>query len=85
MDIIIVLVVVVIILSLFSSNKENFSARGTAFPPLGYPKYGLRGERLRIHALNDCYYDHYKCYENTYTPFFPPYGVDGCNCGLFGY
>lgn len=86
MDIIVILIILLIILSLLGSRSaytEGFNARDNIVMPISYPDYGLRGERLRTRALYDCYYDHYNCYENSYTPFFPAYAVDGCNCGFF--
>lgn len=83
MNIIVITIILLIISSLLSSPKEGFNARGNIIMPISYPDYGLRGERLRIRALYDCYYDHHNCYKNTYNPFFPAYAVDGCNCGFF--
>jgi len=83
MNIIVILIILLIIAFLLNSRTEGFNTRTNIIMPITYPDYGLRGERLRTHALYDCYYDHHNCYENTYNPFFPAYAVDGCNCGFF--
>lgn len=62
----IILLLLVCIIATYSNKYEPFDATNTMFVPLGQPKYGLRGEPLSIRAIDDCYYDRYKCYTNTF-------------------
>lgn len=61
-----------IILVLINKDyNESFSSDGSTFLPLGYKRYGLRGEPLHNRPLEDCYWDQYTCYTNTRYPYHP--------------
>lgn len=62
----IILIIVACIIAVNYNQYEPFDATNSVFEPLGQPRYGLRGEKLDTRAINDCYYDHYKCYTNTF-------------------
>jgi len=62
----IILVVLACVIAVKYNRYEPFDVTNRVFDPLGQPRYGLRGEKLDTHAIDDCYYDHYKCYTNTF-------------------
>ena len=68
---IIFMFVLLVIIFLNQNYFESFSSDGSTFLPLGYTRYGLRGEPLSIRPLNDCYWDQYTCYTNTRYPYHP--------------
>lgn len=70
--IIITLVLFVFILTI-KKMIEPFDETGTEFLPVGYVRYGLRGEKINNHAIDDCYYDQYKCYTNGFYPYTKDY------------
>lgn len=53
--------------------KETFNDEGYEFMPLGYIRYGLRGEKLNTRPIMDCYWDQYNCYTSTARPKFTAY------------
>lgn len=65
MNIVIILIILLLIYLMFS-RSEHFDETNRVFEPLGQPRYGLRGEKLSTHAVDDCYYDGYNCYTNTF-------------------
>jgi len=68
--VIIILILIFCYIAVYYNRYEQFDVTNRVFPPLGQPRYGLRGERLSTHALDDCYYDHYNCYTNTFMNDF---------------
>lgn len=62
----IILMILACVMATYFNNYEHFDETNTIFQPLGQPRYGLRGERLSTRAIDDCYYDRYKCYTNTF-------------------
>lgn len=62
----ILLILIICMVAIYFNRYETFDVTNRIFEPLGQPRYGLRGEKLDTHALDDCYYDHYKCYTNTF-------------------
>jgi hypothetical protein len=75
--IILIFLISVAVFVSFSNYKSNesFNDDGSEFMPLGYHRYGLRGEKIRTRPINDCYWDQYKCYTSTANPKFPPYDM----------
>lgn len=65
MDIVSVIVIIIVVYLLFG-GYEHFDITNTTFEPLGAPRYGLRGEKLNTRALDDCYFDKYKCYTSSF-------------------
>ena len=69
-----IIILAIILLYLLNSQREHFDATGTVVSSLGSPYYGLRGERLFIHPVDDCYFDRVNCYvNNERKTFYPPY------------
>ena len=85
MEILVILIILLIIFYFISTNREGFNARGNIDMPINSPFYGLRGERVPTHPIDDCYFGHGNCYDNSFNPYFPGYAVDGYNCGFFYY
>lgn len=75
MNCIIILILLLVIGTVinYNSNNERFDETGSIFMPLGYHKYGLRGEKLNIRPINDCYWNQYHCYTSTHHPKFTSY------------
>ena len=65
MIIIISLIILFVLLMIAYTQIETFDKDMNEWLPLGRQRYGLRGEPLNMHAMNDCYFDKYKCYTNT--------------------
>jgi hypothetical protein len=72
MRVIIGIVILVIIIMLVTNQIEGFDKDMTEFLPLGRVQYGLRGEPVNLHPLEDCYFDKYQCYTNTISPLCRP-------------
>ena len=77
--IIIMLILFTLFVYLKCDDKENFDNDMTEFVPLGYIRYGLRGEKLNTMPMPDCHFDKYMCYYNSFYPnrkngsFYPHY------------
>lgn len=69
--IIIILILLLLLLIVIKSQTENFDKDMVEWLPLGRQRYGLRGEPLNMYAVNDCYFDKYKCYTNTSQVYYP--------------
>jgi len=67
--------IILILLALFVllkyNSKENFDNDMTEFLPIGYIRYGLRGERLNTTPIPDCHFDKYRCYYNSFHQYRP--------------
>ena len=69
-----IIALAIIILFFFFNYQEHFNANGTVVDSLDSPYYGLRGERLLTHPVDDCYFDTVNCYvNNERKTFYPPY------------
>ena len=78
MNYIILIFIMAALLLLFKfpqQYRDTFDESGTEFVPLGYKRYGLRGELLFTNPIPDCYYDQYSCYTSTAKPYFSPYDL----------
>ena len=74
--IILIFLLIVAFFIILNNYKEAFDDSGSEFLPLGYIRYGLRGERLNTRPINDCYWDQYHCYTSTHNPKFTPYDMN---------
>lgn len=65
MLIIILIVLVLLLFIILHMSRENFDKDMRVWLPIGYKDYGLRGNLISTHPIDDCYFDQYKCYTNT--------------------
>lgn len=63
--IIIILIIFTFLIFLKYHNSEQFDSKMNEFLPVGYIRYGLRGDKLNTQPMPDCYYDKHMCYFNT--------------------
>lgn len=69
-----IIVLTILLLYFLKRESEKFDATGTITDSLNSPYYGLRGERLPTHPIDDCYFDTVNCYvNNERKTFYPPY------------
>jgi hypothetical protein len=61
-----ILLMLLLIVLGFYKYKEPFDKDMTEFVPIGYKRFGLRGNLLNVRPVDDCYYDKYNCYFNTF-------------------
>lgn len=65
-NIVIILILVWLLYSITNKN-EGFDKDMTTFVSVGKPRYGLRGEKLRVRPVLDCPLD---CYNDCYNSNF---------------
>lgn len=53
------------IASILYYKVEGFDKTGTVFQPVGSIQYDLRGAELDTQPIEECYFDQFKCYQNT--------------------
>ena len=58
-EMLIVLFAIVLIWLLVGAQKEKFNNISTVSLPLGYPRYGLRGDPLRTESIDKLYLSRY--------------------------
>ncbi|QKF94328.1 hypothetical protein QKU48_gp0870 [Fadolivirus algeromassiliense] len=67
----IIITITLLIFLLILNRFESFDSDMKEFVPLGYRRYDLMGQRLDTRPLDDCYYDQYMCYYNSFYPMYP--------------
>lgn len=62
--------VTLLLFLLIINYTETFDPNMREFVPLGYKRYDLMGQKLNTHPIDDCYYDQYMCYYNSFYPMY---------------
>jgi len=65
--------ILILLVIIIKNTTETFDETGTEFLPVGYKRYGLRGEPVMNNTLDDCYFDQYKCYTSGFYPYTKEY------------
>lgn len=58
-ELLVVLFAILLIWLLVRSKTEGFDATGREFVPVGYPRYGLRGDLLHVKPISTEYIERY--------------------------
>lgn len=67
----ILITVTLLIFLVILNRSEAFDADMKEFVPLGQKRYDLMGQQLDTRPMDDCYWDQYACYYNSFYPYYP--------------